>query len=103
MQKETAFKKKVLAFLKTLPMTWYVKIQQVAIRGTPDIIACIKGVFVAIELKASDDAPISLLQEFNIAAINRAGGVGLVVTPETWHTDRQMLISLSKHEFVEVS
>lgn len=103
MQKETVFKKKVMSFLKTLPLTWFVKIQQVALRGTPDILACINGVFIALELKASNESPISLLQEFNLASIKKAGGVGLVVTPETWFTDRQVLASLSKTDIMGVS
>lgn len=58
-------------------------IQQVSIVGYPDLMICCNGMFVAVELKASETSPISALQEHNLARIVAVGkGVGLVLAPE---------------------
>ena len=46
--------------------------------GVPDIIACYKGRFLAIECKAGDNKP-TLLQLRNIESIKRNGGLAIVV------------------------
>lgn len=45
--------------------------------GVPDIIACLKGLFVAIEVK-SEKGKLSELQEINIQQIREAGGIAMV-------------------------
>ena len=45
--------------------------------GTPDILACIKGYFVAIEVKRPGGV-VSKLQEINIDLINQTGGIAFV-------------------------
>lgn len=45
--------------------------------GTPDILACVKGHFVAIEVKRPGGV-VSKLQELNIKQINDTGGYALV-------------------------
>lgn len=80
---EAKLKERVMSALHALPNTWCVKIQQVAIRGTPDILACIRGRFFGIELK-SDEGELSTLQEYNLQQIAEAGGVGLVILPANW-------------------
>jgi Holliday junction resolvase len=47
--------------------------------GLPDIIACYKGNFVAIECKAGKNTTTAL-QNAEIAKINDAGGVAIVVS-----------------------
>ena len=81
---ETKFKKKVLEDLKTLPIEdiWYFKSQEVAVRGIPDLILCVRGKFVAVELKV--DAELELLQSYNLTRITRAGGIAMVATPKNW-------------------
>lgn len=51
--------------------------------GTPDILACVKGHFVAIEVKAPEGKP-SELQLHKIEEIRKAGGFGFVVYPSGW-------------------
>lgn len=80
-QRETLFKKRVLTRLKEIPRLWVVKIQQVALRGTPDLLMCYKGYFIAWELKTSN-GKVSALQQYNIIAIQEADGTARVVTPE---------------------
>lgn len=84
---ETTFKEKVLADLAVLPKTWCEKIQQVALRGTPDILACINGHFVAIELKKDAKEKLDRLQLYKLQKIVEAGGTSILAYPENWkHT-----------------
>ncbi|MCG1029284.1 VRR-NUC domain-containing protein [Virgibacillus halodenitrificans] len=46
--------------------------------GTPDILACIKGRFVAIEVKREVGGEVSPLQKANIKLIREAGGIAFV-------------------------
>ena len=46
--------------------------------GTPDILACVKGVFVGIEVKKPKGGVVSDLQKFKLAQIEKAGGIGIV-------------------------
>lgn len=50
--------------------------------GVPDIIACYKGYFVAIECKAGKGKPTAL-QEQQLAKIRNAGGAAIVINEET--------------------
>ena len=90
---ETRFKEVVLRELRQLPRTWVVKIQQVSINGTPDILACVNGVFVALELKRAKDAYLSELQRYELMRIKAANGVGFVTYPANW---RRIYAKLAK-------
>ena len=58
---------------------WYVrKIIAANRKGTPDILACCNGQFVAIEVKMPGNKP-SALQEENISQIHEAGGKAVVL------------------------
>lgn len=46
--------------------------------GTPDILACVGGRFVGIEVKKQTGGIVSKLQEFKIKQIHEAGGVAFV-------------------------
>lgn len=48
--------------------------------GTPDILACIKGRFIGIEVKKPNGGVVSALQKLKIKQIKNAGGVALVAT-----------------------
>ena len=79
---ESQFQAKVIKFLKELPRTWYVKIWGGGFMkaGIPDILCCINGRFVALELKQENGKP-SELQKRNIRLINEANGVGIILYP----------------------
>lgn len=51
--------------------------------GIPDILACINGHFVGIEVKSDTGSP-SELQLHNVRAIRRAGGFAFVLYPSGW-------------------
>lgn len=99
---ETVFKERIQPRLKALPNSWWEKIQQVVIRGTPDIIGCVSGVFVALELKMSEKAPIEPLQIHKLRKIEKAGGMAFIVYPENWEdVYMQLEILANMGSFIE--
>lgn len=49
--------------------------------GVPDLICCLKGLFLALELK-TDDGIVSSLQEYNLEKICKSGGIPMVLRPK---------------------
>ena len=49
--------------------------------GIPDLICCVNGVMLAVEVKASNGRP-SELQKLNISRINKSNGIGVFLYPE---------------------
>lgn len=88
---ETRFKEKVLKDLRALPKCWAEKIQQVGKRGTPDILVCLNGSFIALELKKDAKECADSLQRHKLKAIELAGGTSVVACPETWRDTRDLL------------
>ena len=80
--REKVFENKVKAYLKSkgcwVLKTWGNSIQR---SGVPDLICCVNGLFVGIELKAETGKP-SELQLWNISEIRKAGGVAMVLYPK---------------------
>ena len=95
MQPETKFKNKVNAILNKIPGLWFVKVQQKSIAGTPDIIMCANGRFIAWELKVGSNKA-SPLQQYNIDSIHEAKGVAVVVTPDNLHEHLEELYVILK-------
>ena len=81
--KESQFQVQVINFLKELPNTWHVKIWGGGFMraGIPDILCCVNGHFIAIELKQENGVP-SELQKRNIRLINESNGKGLILYPK---------------------
>jgi hypothetical protein len=50
--------------------------------GVPDIVCCLKGHFIGIEVKAGSNTPTAL-QLRELQRINDAGGIGLWVNEDT--------------------
>lgn len=100
MAEEKKFENKIKNFISTLPHSWHYKHHATGFgrAGIPDIIACINGRFVAIEVKASK-GKASPLQERNIKLINEAGGYGCIVKPDDFEELQSILIKISKGEF----
>ncbi|MDT2980647.1 VRR-NUC domain-containing protein [Enterococcus casseliflavus] len=46
--------------------------------GTPDILACVAGKFIGIEVKRPDGGVVSELQKSKLRKIEKAGGVAIV-------------------------
>jgi hypothetical protein len=70
---ERELQAKVVKWLKQQPDVWFTKISDRITSGTPDLILCVRGLFVAIELKVKPNKPTAL-QEHNIDAIIKAFG-----------------------------
>ena len=61
--------------------------------GIPDIICCINGKFVGIEVKADNGHP-SALQLRNISLIEKANGIGLIIYPKDFEMLKTLLIAV---------
>lgn len=86
---------KVLPLLKSLPNTFILPIQQSSFRGSPDFVLCIKGRFVALELKRSAKYKPRKLQEYILNKVATSFGLALVVSPDNWNDIRGVLCQLA--------
>lgn len=88
---EKNFENKIKAFLKEQG-AWFIKYwagSKFTKDGVPDILACVNGYFIAIEVKASNGKP-SELQKYNVRKINKAGGFAMILYPQ----DRELFKEL---------
>lgn len=78
MAREKTIENKIKSYLKSKG-AYYFKHHgnQFSQVGVPDIIVCYKGRFIGIEVK-NEAGKTSPLQDYNLEAIQNAGGVGLV-------------------------
>ena len=67
--------------------TWSNGIQR---SGIPDLIVCLNGHFVGIEVKAEKGKP-SKLQKYNIKKIKEAGGIAMIVYPDDFEDIKKIL------------
>lgn len=97
MAAEKQFENQIKDFLRQLPNTWFFKYWAgpYSKSGIPDIIACVNGNFVAIEVKASNGHP-SALQERNIRLIHESNGYACIVYPKDFEKLKTELRSLCK-------
>ncbi len=95
-KEESKFWHKIRPSLLALPNTWFERITQVSTRGTPDVIMCINGWFVALELKKSEKEKPDPLQEFKLGKIREANGFAFVCHPKNWETLLEFLTELSR-------
>ena len=94
-KQETTFKDRIKPLIAALPQTHVEKIQQVAIIGTSDLHVCCNSYFIALELKKDLKSEISKLQIFKLKKVYAAGGVALIVSPETWELIYDRIKSLA--------
>ena len=66
--------------------------------GVPDILACVNGSFVGIEVKSSTGKP-SELQIHNVKKINESGGYAVIVAPEQWELLKMFIGTLMNLDF----
>jgi len=89
MHPETKFKNKILPKLKKLPNSYWFVHEAINRRGIPDIIGCVNGVFVGLELKkneaeANRQTGRIIRQRAEIKRINDAYGFAAIVYPENF-------------------
>lgn len=85
MAAEKNFENRVKKWIKSVG-GWYVKYWAggaFTSSGIPDLLSCIKGRFVAIEVKADDGEP-SELQIWTVSQIRKAGGVAVILYPKAF-------------------
>ena len=89
---ERDFQKKVLKFLKSQPNTWFFKVFGGGFQrsGIPDLICCVSGRFIALELKSDTGNPTAL-QQMNIRQINAAGGIGVILYPSGFNDFKKLI------------
>lgn len=82
MQPETKFKIKFREELELIPNSYFEKIQQKSLRGTPDFLGVVNSWAIALELKV--DSPLESLQEYKLNKWKKAGAYSAVVTPKNY-------------------
>ena len=81
--KEQDIQRKIIKYLEGVG-AYVVKVVASNKSGTPDILACYRSIFLAIEVKRPETKTnVSELQEYNIKKIKEAGGVAIV----SWDLD----------------
>ncbi len=83
--------------MKAPQVGWYTKVWGGGYQkaGIPDIICCIQGEFVAVEVKAENGRP-SELQLLNVERIEKAGGYCRIVYPEDFQTFKKEILNIIK-------
>lgn len=99
MGQEKTFENKVKRFLESSG-AWFVKFfaNSYTKSGIPDILACVNGYFVGIEVKAQNGRP-SELQLHNVKKIREAGGFAIVLYPSGFEKFKQFIVDLSHDNF----
>lgn len=59
--------------------------------GVPDIIACLNGRFVGIEVKR-EDGKTTDIQEYHLAQIKKQGGFAMLVRPSNFEEFKKKLV-----------
>lgn len=70
--------------------------------GVPDFVACVNGLFLAIETKANGNKPTAL-QIREIETIRRNNGVAVVVDETNWDMVRDMVRRLKASTIISSS
>jgi Holliday junction resolvase len=91
---EKQFENKIKEFLKSHDI-WFTKVWGGGYQkaGIPDILACVNGRFVAIEVKGSSGKPTEL-QKYNIKKINESNGVGIILYPKDFERFKLLILDL---------
>lgn len=97
---EKNFENKVKKFLVD-EGAWYIKYwagSQFTKTGIPDMLTCVNGYFVAIELKAPTGKP-SELQLHTIKKIREAGGFAFVLYPSGFEKFKHFITQLKREKY----
>ena len=94
MAQEKVFENKVKAFLNSIG-AYYIKTHgdRFSKVGTPDILACVNGHFVAVEVKAENGKP-SELQLYHLEQIENAGGLAFLLYPKDFENFKKICENL---------
>lgn len=89
--RESAFQQKVLKFLKDKKI-YAVKFNASGLTkvGVPDILMCLRGRFVGIEVK-TDTGKQSELQKYNAQEIIKSGGEYILLRPKQFDEFKELI------------
>jgi hypothetical protein len=95
---EKSYENKIKRYL-TEQGAWHVKFFANAYtqKGIPDILACVNGYFLAIEVKAPNGKP-SELQKHHVEKINESHGCACIVYPKDFEFLKKIIESLKDDE-----
>lgn len=102
MKPETKFRNyTVIPFLENLKRCKVFSVQQLALVGDPDLVICLNSFFVALEIKASGEAPRPI-QEFKLSEVRKSGGAALAVSPDNWEDVKIILTTIEqrRHKWI---
>lgn len=100
MAQEKTFENKIKKYLESND-AWFIKYwagAQYTKSGIPDILACVNGYFVGIEVKA-EDGKASPLQLLNVQKIRAAGGFAFVLYPSAFEKFKLFIDDLNRDIF----
>lgn len=96
---EKTFENKVKTFIKAQDC-WFVKFfaNKMTKEGIPDVLSCINGYFVAVEIKAQNGKP-SDLQIYHCEEIRKAGGFAFILYPSGFNDFKKFVEDLKRDTF----
>lgn len=85
--RESVYKRKLMKTLRGIPNSYWFSKEAGSIRGISDIIGCINGTFVALEVKRSLEeskkySPRNALQNKFVSDIRKVKGIAYKIFPE---------------------
>lgn len=101
MAAEKNFENKIKKYLADNNI-WFVKYfaNRMTKAGIPDILACVNGYFLAIEVKAPNGHP-SELQIHHRDEIRKALGISIILYPDKWEEFKQLIELLKTEQDVQ--
>lgn len=99
---EKLFENKIKAELKRRGI-WYVKYfaNRNTLAGVPDLLCCVNGRFVALEIKA-EKGRVSKLQQYQIEQIQNANGIAFAVYPNQWDALMDLFDKLQRIDYTSL-
>ena len=102
MAAEKNFENRVKKYLKDQG-AWFVKYWGGAAftkAGVPDILACVEGHFVGLELKASKGKATEI-QLHTLKEIDKAGGIAILLYPQDFDSFKEMVSIMQEKGFTD--
>jgi len=83
--------------METEQIGWFTKIWGGGFQksGIPDLILCVNGIFMTVELKAPKGRP-SDLQKMNTARVNQSNGIGIILYPDGFEDFKKLMKGVKK-------
>lgn len=97
--REKNFENKIKDYLKTKNV-WFVKYfaNSFTPSGIPDLLCCVNGYFLAIEIKAPKGRPSSL-QKFTLEKIRESNGLAIVLYPKDFEDFKILVEKLLQNSY----